>query len=488
MKLLNNSLNVQSPGENAIAMTATAQPASLALRSSVNRSILRAALSVGAVGVAVKLAATGKEIAVAGIYGRSDAMDAFLAATLVPSLLVNLISESMNQALIPTLVRIREQEGRERAQQLLSSSLLWMCLLLLAASAVMALTAPVFFPLIASHFPAAKLALSIRLFYGLLPIVLITGVAVNCAAVLNTVDRFALPALAPMVISASIILGALTLGHRFGIWAMVFATVAGTLIYAALVVAMMHAHGYHFRLRWYGMTDATREVGRQYGPVLLSGVVASGGLLVDQAMAAMLPSGSVSALVYANRFITVVLTLLAGAISTAIVPYLSRLIAYRDWAACRHTLRTWVRLTALVSAPVAVLLIAGAPSLVRIIFQHGAFGPRDTFIVARVLAMFAIQIPFFVVSRVFYRFIVAMRRTDLIFYCGAINLALDVILNLVLMRIYGVAGIALATSLWMVATFLFLWYWSHHLLADAIARDGQASAGAPCTPIPLVQG
>jgi putative peptidoglycan lipid II flippase len=104
----------------------------------MHRSILRAAVSVGAAGVIVKLVATAKEIAVASVYGRSDAMDAFLAAALIPSLLVNLISESMNQALVPTLVRVREKEGRERAQQLLASSMLWMCLLLGAASLLMA--------------------------------------------------------------------------------------------------------------------------------------------------------------------------------------------------------------------------------------------------------------------------------------------------------------------------------------------------------------
>ena len=159
--------------------------------SSINRSIFRAAVSVGAAGVIVKLVATLKEIAVASVYGRSDAMDAFLAAALIPSLLVNLISESMNQALVPTLVRVREQEGRERAQQLLSSSMLWMCLLLAAASAGMALSARAFFPLIASHFSPAKLQLAVRLFYALLPVVLITGIATNCTAVLNTLDRFA---------------------------------------------------------------------------------------------------------------------------------------------------------------------------------------------------------------------------------------------------------------------------------------------------------
>jgi len=432
--------------------------------ASVNRRIFRAAASVTAAGILLKFVATMKEVAVAGVYGRSDAMDAFLAAALIPGLLINLISESMNQALVPTLIRVREQEGHERAQQLLSSSMLWMCVLLIAATAGMALTARGFFPVIASHFPAAKLDLSVRLFYGLLPVILLTGIATNCTAVLNTFDRFALPALAPAVIPVSILLGALLMGSRIGIWAMVYATVAGSLTHAAVVAWMMDSHGYRFRLRWYGMTQATREVAHQYGPVLLSGVVASGGLLVDQSMAAMLPAGSVSALVYANRFVSVVLTLLAGAISAAVVPYFSSMIADRDWTGCRRTLRTWAGLTALVSTPIALALMGGSHLLIRIAFERGAFGPHDTAVVTPVLAMYAIQIPFFVSSRVFYRFIVAMRRTDLILYCGIINLALDIVLNLVLMRWFGVAGIALATSLWTVSTFFFLWYCAWKLL------------------------
>jgi putative peptidoglycan lipid II flippase len=84
--------------------------------------------------------------------------------------------------------------------------------------------------------------------------------------------------------------------------------------------------------------------------------------------------------------------------------------------------------------------------------------------VTPVLGMYAIQIPFFASSRVFYRFILAMRRSDLILYCGVINLVLDVVLNLILMRWFGVAGIALATSLWTVSTFFFLWYSTWRLL------------------------
>jgi putative peptidoglycan lipid II flippase len=434
---------------------------------SINRRIFRAAAAVTAAGIVVKFVATFKEIVLAGVYGRSDAMEAFLAAALIPSLLINLVSESMNQSLVPTLVRVRAQHGHDRAQQLLSNSMLWMCVLLGAVSVLAGLGAKNIFPLIASHFPPEKLALAIRLFYAMLPVVLLTGVASNCTAVLNTFDRFALPALAPIAISLAIIFGTLALGGRLGIWALVYSTLAGSLVHAAIVAWMMNAHGYKFSLRWHGMTEGTREVAGQYGPVLLGGILASGGLLVDQSMAASLPSGSVAALVYANRFVSVILTLSAGAVGTAVAPYFSHMVAQNDWKGCRHTLKTWVALTAAISVPIAAALIVGAHFLIRVAFQRGAFGRQDTAVVAPVLAMYAIQIPFFVCSRVFYRFLIAMRRTDLILYCGMLNLALDVVLNLVLMRHFGVAGIALATSLWTVSTFFFLWYWTRRLLPPA---------------------
>jgi putative peptidoglycan lipid II flippase len=126
-----------------------------------------------------------------------------------------------------------------------------------------------------------------------------------------------------------------------------------------------------------------------------------------------------------------------------------------------------VKLTALISTPIALAMIFGSRLLVRLTYQHGAFGPADTAAVAPVQAMYAIQLPFFIVSRVFYRYLVAIRKTSLILICGVINLVLDVALNILLMRWFGVAGIALATSLWTVSTFLFLCYWAYRLLNEA---------------------
>ncbi len=456
--------------------TSAAAPIGSSPGPSVNRRIFRAAVIVTFFGVVVKVVATAKEFVVAGAFGRSDAMDAFLIAFLVPGLLVNLFSESMNQALIPTLVRVRETEGKIKAQELLSSAMVWMCLLLTAGSLIMAGLAKVFFPLVVAHFSESKLLLTEHLFYGLLPMVLIAGIASNCTAVMNTFERFALPALAPIATPLAISLGAWLLAAKLGIWVLVYANVAGSSIHAGLMIWMMQTHGYRFNLRWHGASEAAREVAGQYGPILLSGLVASSGLLVDQGMAATLPSGSVSTLVYANRFVSVVLNLLAGAIATAVTPYFSQMVARRDWASCRHTVNTYVRITVMVSLPVAAVMVLGSHLLVRLTYQHGAFGVQDTAAVAPVQAMYAIQLPFFIVSRVFYRYLVSIRRTTLILYCGILNLVLDVVLNLVLMRRFGVAGIALATSLWTVSTFVFLCYWTYRLLpseADADAVGGR---------------
>ncbi|HEY2466678.1 MAG TPA: lipid II flippase MurJ [Terracidiphilus sp.] len=437
-----------------------------------NRRVLGAVSAVAFAGIVVKLAAALKEFTVAGVYGRSDAYEAFLTAALVPALLVNLVSESMSQALVPTFVRVREQEGRGRAQQLLSNVLISTTALIGIFVFGSAGLARWLFPLIGSHFSAAKLDLSVHLFYGLLPVVFLASAASNCTAVLNTAGRFGLPALAPIAGSLAVI-AAISFGTDPGIWAMVYATLAGALTQLLWVGVMTHASGYRFSLRWYGLNEATIEVARQYGPLLLSGVVASGGLLVDQAMAAMLPAGSVAALAYGGRFVSVVLALLGGSVASAVTPIFAEMVVHGDWEGCRKTLRRWALVSGGAAAFVAFALIISSHMLVRLTFQHGVFGLQDSAAVSWVLEMYAIQIPFFVCSRVFYRFLIAMRRTDLVFYCGLVNLVLDIILNLLLMRRMGVAGIALATSLWTVSTLAFLGYWSWRLLPQ---RDDRRAA------------
>jgi putative peptidoglycan lipid II flippase len=77
--------------------------------ASVNRSIFGAALIVATFTVINKLISVGKELAVAGSFGTSDALDAFLIAFLLPSFTISVVAGSFNAALIPTCIKVRDQ-------------------------------------------------------------------------------------------------------------------------------------------------------------------------------------------------------------------------------------------------------------------------------------------------------------------------------------------------------------------------------------------
>ncbi len=92
----------------------------------------------------------------------------------------------MNQALIPTLIRVRLQQGHARAQQAAFELDARHVGMLVAASVAMAAGARLSFRSSARNFSASKLDLSVHLFYALLPCVVLGGIASNCTAVLNT--------------------------------------------------------------------------------------------------------------------------------------------------------------------------------------------------------------------------------------------------------------------------------------------------------------
>ena len=178
--------------------------------------------------------------------------------------------------------------------------------------------------------------------------------------------------------------------------------------------------------------------------------------VVDQFMAAMLGSGNVSALSYGSKVPAGLLAIGATALGTATLPYFSRMVADNDWQGCRHSLKRYSALMLSVSIPLTVVLIAFSKPLVRLLFQRGAFTSLDTGVVSQVQACYSLQIPCYVLCMLFVRFISSVRRNDLLMYGAVANLVVDVVMNLILMRVWGVAGIALSTSIVTIISFFFL--------------------------------
>lgn len=429
--------------------------------------IARAAIGVGIITAIAKLAAAGKDVIVAHQFGAGDAVDAFFLAFAVPSLAVNVIAGSVGAAFIPAFVRVRDGRSREDAVRLLSSTLFLVVVALIAASVVLALTAPVLLPVIGSGFDHDKVKLTRSLFVLLLPMLVLSGVSTTVAAAVNAEERFGWVAIAS-VLNPIVTAGVLVmLASRFGIRALAWGSVLGFLAEVVALLAVLHHHGLLVWPRWHGADEDVRRVLRQYGPMVAGALITSSNPVIDQAVAARLRRGSVADLGYGSKAVTFLLAVGVMAIGTVILPHFSRLVAGRDWTGVRRTLRTQGALVLAAAIPVTLALILLSQPIVRLVFGHGAFSAADVARVAHVQQLYALQLPFFAAGILGLRLLSALESTRTLLWIGALNLLVNWAADVVFARWIGVNGIALSTSLVHVVSFALVFVMSMSKLRRA---------------------
>lgn len=422
---------------------------------SVNSKIFSAAIIVAGGTLFVKLIAVVKELVVAWRFGTADELDAFLIALMIPSLITAVIAGSFNAALIPTYIKVRDLEGRAVAQRLFASATVWSIGLLTIVTCLIVVTAPLYLPSITSGFPPAKLALTYQLLWIISPIIILTGVGTIWGAVLNAGERFALVALTPILTSgATIIL--LMINQSGGIFNLAIGMIVGQLLEMGVVGHTLRKQGISLMPKWYGFDANLHEVASQYAPTIAGSFLMCSTGLVDQAMAATLPSGSVSALAYGNRIIALPIVIATTALSTAVIPYFSKMVALDDWKSIRQSLKQYLGLIFAASVPLAGFIILLSEPIVRLLFQRGSFTAENSHLVAQIQACFALQIPFYIGCILVVRLHSAMRNNQMMMWGSAGNLIVNISLNYLFMQWLGVVGIALSTSCVYLFSFLFL--------------------------------
>jgi putative peptidoglycan lipid II flippase len=441
----------------------------------VNRRIFSAMLTISSLTLVVRVVNLGKEMLVASRFGTSDTMDAFLMALLFPTFAMTLAAGPLSTALVPKFIQMREGPGGEEASRRLLAGALVVNLLLLGIAAIAAATlVPLALPWLAHGFGPEKLALTRRMFFYLLPVLIVSGISVTLGTVLNAGERFALTALAPVVRPMAII-GAVLLVSRDEV-ALVVGTGTGFLFELALLIHGLKRVGLLILPRWRGLTPDLRDVLHQYLPLFASASVMGGTDFVDQSMAATLPPGSVSMLAYGNRIVNVLMALGATTISTAVLPHFSRLIARQDWATLKRTLRVYGWGLLVLSLVVTAALVGLSRTVIEFLLQRGAFSRADTIVVSRVQAASALQIPFYLANVLAVRLIIALKVNRILIWCAIQNFIINIVFDYALMKWAGVAGIALATSVVYLTNLVIVALVARSELRKAIRASGATNA------------
>ncbi len=418
-------------------------------QESTNRAIFGAALTIAFTTLLVNAATVLKDIDVARIFGVSDALDVFLMANLIPTFCISVLAGSLFTSFVPVYIGVRETGSAVQAQQLLSNVTFLAIALFLVTGAMLFVCDRWVIPLIASGFDAEKLSRTVDLFDWLLPMILIGGLALFGGSVLNAQKRFALAGLAPIFPPVMIVLILVLAGNAADPKLLAIGTLIGATIHLGVVFRGIHKLGHSLVPKWHGVDEHSRRVIAQYLPMIGGAFVMSATVVVDQIMVAWLPRGSVSALNFGG-------------------PYLSHQVALGDYAALRHTIRTYSRLILAVSIPVVLVAYLFARPTVAVLFERGAFQQHDTDLVSQILRCSVLQIPFYLLGTLFARLVSVLRGNRVLLYGAIINVIINAVMNLILMRFMGAAGIALSTAIVYFVSTLFLYVYSAMTIRERV--------------------
>ena len=397
-----------------------------------------------------------RDQALAYRFGAGDRMDAFFVALRIPNLLRELFAEgAMNAAFVPVFTRRLTREGRDVAWRLgaqLVNALVVVTGVIVAAGMVFAEPLTRLFAAGYQDVPG-KLELTVQLTRIVLPFFTLVAIAAACMGMLNSLRRFFVPALSPAAYNVCLIAGTLVVVPLMPedgmdpVVAIAGAVLAGGAGQIAAQWWALSREGFRWRQVLDPADRGLREVVGLMGPATVAGSALQVNLAVNTRLATFEGTGAVTWLTHAFRLMYLPLGVLGVSIATVTLPEVSRHAATGDLAAVRETVSRRLRLMLAVMVPAAVGLAVLATPIVRLVLERGEFTAADTPATARALVCYAPGIVGYAAVRltapVFYAFGNSLKPA----LVSVVTVALNVGLNLVLVRIMGYPGLALGTAL-----------------------------------------
>jgi putative peptidoglycan lipid II flippase len=397
-----------------------------------------------------------REVVAAYYFGAAGKVNAFTVAFQVPNLVRALVADAaLSSAFVPVFTELLEKGDHKRAWRV-ASSLFWLVLLVLSGlTALFILVAPWIIGLFGD--PGGDRQLAIGLSRVLFPIVALLGVSGIVVGILNSYERFSVPALSPVFWNLAIIVGlvlgvphAHTIDGKLYVYAI--SIVIGTVIQVLLPMPWLRGldGGLHVVIDW--RDPAVARVLKLMLPVTLGLGLINFNAVVDSIFASRLidPSLAPTAIDKAFRLYMLPQGIFSVAITTVLFPSLARLSARGDQAGFRNTLSLGLRQIAFLLIPAGVISAVLAEPITRLVYQRGHFEPSQTPVVAAALAAFSAGLFFNGMMLLLNRGFFSLQSNWIPTSVALANLGLNAALDAAFYR-FGTWGIPLATSLVNVA-------------------------------------
>ncbi|TDO97179.1 murein biosynthesis integral membrane protein MurJ [Marinomonas balearica] len=451
------------------------------------KSLLRSSALVSLCTLLSRILGLVRDAAFASVLGASGSADAFYVAFKIPNFFRRLFAEgAFAQAFVPVLSDYRVNHTKEEVRELIGAVTGSLACVLLAITAVFMVAAPWVVYVFAPGFidNPAQSAIASDLLTITFPYLLFISLTALAGSILNSHGEYGVPAITPIFLNVSLLVATLYFAKEAAVaetavaWGVFFAGLIQLLFQIPFLAKMKLIA----RPRIGFSHPGVKRILLLMGPALFGVSVGQINLLLDTVLASFLETGSITWLYLSDRLYELPLGLFAIAISTVILPSLSRSFAAENSGKFVNTLDWGLRVLLVIALPSSVALFFLAEPLIATIFYRGELTANDVQMAALSLQAYSVGLVFMMLIKVLAPGYYARQDTKTPVRIGIIAMISNMVFNLILVWPFGHVGLALATSLsaglnafllWrgLAKDAYFVWHrrWLKHIVALVMA-------------------
>lgn len=423
--------------------------------NSIGKKVFRGTITILLVGILAKITSFIAEAILAAYLGTTDQSDAYYMVSSIQQVIYPMLSVGIWKVFLPIYKEKLTQGKNDEAAALTNKvmtffsivSFVAVCLLVILAGPVVSIVAP--------GFEGGTRVLCIKLVRITAPMYFFIISAAIYASILQANNKFLGSQIREVASHIPTILAAILFYKSFGIEAMAIALVAASVLRLLIELPFVN-WGYKYKPDFeFKSPEFSLMVNRLPSALISAGVVQLNAL-IDKAMASTLPIGTVSALNYGHKLLNVFSGLLSTAISTALYPQMIELIALKNEENLSRLVVKIINIFCVLMIPITVAGVLFRTELVAVVFQRGSFTKDSTAVTSGVFALYCLGLFFFASNTVITNLFYGYGNTKTPMHISIFNLVVNVVMNLILIHLWGVNGLALATSLSAIIAFFVM--------------------------------
>jgi len=413
---------------------------------SASKSMLKSTLAVTVVIFISKAIGLVREMIMANYFGAGLEMDAYNSAYSLFYMPVLLFSSCITSTLMPEYLKCDRELGRAGSDRFGSNAINLFALFALLISALMFIGAGALVSVVYPGFIGDKFSLTVELTQVMMPALVFFVIALALSSLLNAREKFVQAQLTGFPLSVAMITAAIFFSEKYGIRAQAWSIIAAGV---GQVIILFPCLGGSFSYKpVFDIKDKHfRNLALLAAPAMLSMAVNELNHMIDRMLASTLNNGDISAMSYAFKLIMFMMGVLVVPLTTVSFSKLSNSSIDSNRDEMRKQVRDSIRLLLAAILPIVIIAACASKQIIRFAYCRGAFTEENVVVTGTVFMFYVIGVPFFGLRDLMNRVFHSLSDTKTPMRIAMASMALNVCFNLILRKLMGVNGLALATGI-----------------------------------------